>query len=282
MAIDRRRFMGRAAQGTAAAACGGLAWYALLTQQAHATVPLRPPGAGTAADFAALCIKCGQCVQACPYLSVKLIKATEPGLAGTPTIVPREAPCVMCEPMHCVKACPTGALDPTLPSITQARMGLAVIDPEHCLSWQGLRCEVCFRVCPVQGQAITISTQQRQISKHAMFVPVINSDHCTGCGLCEKKCPTEVAAIRVLDPASVQGKIGAHYRLGWKHGVAIPATGDAGAVPDPSAQSARSAAGVPAAPSAQPTQSAALPSPARAPASAPAGGLDYFNRSSPP
>ena len=260
MAVDRRRFIAQAAQGTAAAACGGLAWYALLTQQAHATVPLRPPGAGTADDFAALCIKCGQCVQACPYQSVKLIKTTEPGLAGTPTIVPREAPCVMCEPMHCVKACPTGALDPALPSITQARMGLAVIDPEHCLSWQGLRCEVCFRVCPVQGQAITISTQQRQISKHAMFVPVIHSEHCTGCGVCEKKCPTEVAAIRVLDPASVQGRIGAHYRLGWDHGVAVPPADTGSAPPD--------------APAAATAPKPATPSPA--------GGLDYLNRASPP
>jgi hypothetical protein len=55
-------------------------------------------------------------------------------------------------------------------------MGLAVIDTEHCLSWLGLRCEVCFRACPVQGQAITLTVQQRQISKHAMFVPVVHSE----------------------------------------------------------------------------------------------------------
>jgi ferredoxin-type protein NapG len=104
-----------------------------------------------------------------------------------------------------------------LQDVTQTRMGLAVIDAEHCLSWQGLRCEVCFRACPVQGKAITLTVQQRQISKHAMFVPVVHSEACTGCGLCEKRCPTDVAAIRVLDPALVQGKIGEHYRLGWTH-----------------------------------------------------------------
>jgi ferredoxin len=123
--------------------------------------------------------------------------------AGLPTIVPRDVP-LPCEQLWCVKACPTGALAPTLTDVSKARMGLAVIDTEHCLSWLGLRCEVCFRACPLKGQAITLTVRQRQISQHAMFVPVVHSEACTGCGICEKQCPTEVAAIRVLDPA-VQG-----------------------------------------------------------------------------
>jgi ferredoxin-type protein NapG len=48
-----------------------------------------------------------------------------------------------------------------------------------------------------------------------MFVPVVHSDYCTGCGLCEAACPTDEAAIRVLPPKLVEGKIGEHYRLGW-------------------------------------------------------------------
>jgi len=95
-------------------------------------------------------------------------------------------------------------------------MGLAVIDIENCLSWQGLRCEICHRECPVQNKAITIEHHPRKISKHAMFVPLVHSDACTGCGVCEKACPTEDAAIRVVEPQLVQGKIGDHYRLGWK------------------------------------------------------------------
>lgn len=49
-----------------------------------------------------------------------------------------------------------------------------------------------------------------------MLVPLVHSDACTGCGICEKACPTQQAAIRVLPPELVQGKIGDHYRLGWK------------------------------------------------------------------
>jgi ferredoxin-type protein NapG len=215
--MDRRQFVVKTAQGAAAAGGVGLGWLTLLIQQAHAASPMRPPGALVGDGFSGACIKCGQCVQACPYHSIRLIKTGEPGLAGLPTITPRDIPCYMCEQLWCVKACPTGALDPLLTDVTQARMGLAVIDPEHCLSWLGLRCEVCYRVCPLKGTAITLHVQQRQISKHAMFVPVVHSEACTGCGICEKQCPTQLASIRVLDPALVQGKVGEHYRLGWKH-----------------------------------------------------------------
>ncbi len=48
-----------------------------------------------------------------------------------------------------------------------------------------------------------------------MFVPLVHSDACTGCGICEQACPTQKAAIRVLQPDLVQGQIGDHYRLGW-------------------------------------------------------------------
>ncbi|KAG1658130.1 Periplasmic nitrate reductase, electron transfer subunit [Nymphon striatum] len=66
----------------------------------------------------------------------------------------------MCEDIPCVVACPTGALDHSLTDINDSRMGLAVlIDQEGCIAYQGLRCEVCFNVCPVRGKAITIETQ---------------------------------------------------------------------------------------------------------------------------
>jgi ferredoxin-type protein NapG len=95
-------------------------------------------------------------------------------------------------------------------------MGLAVIDIENCLSWQGLRCEICHRECPLKGSAITVEHHPRNISKHAMFIPMVHSDACTGCGICEKACPTDEAAIKVVNPKLVQGLIGKHYRLGWK------------------------------------------------------------------
>ena len=214
--ISRRDFFARVAQGTALAATGGLVWSYLLQQQARATpFAIRPPGARYEPDFNARCIKCGLCVTACPYDTLELATADAGIPIGTPYFIPREIPCYMCPDIPCIAACPTGALDPALQDINDSRMGLAVIDIENCLSWQGLRCEICFRECPVQGQAITVEHQPRRLSKHAMFVPVVHSDACTGCGICEKACPTQKAAIRVLQPDLVQGMIGDHYRLGW-------------------------------------------------------------------
>jgi len=214
--ISRRDFFARVGQGAALAATGGLVWSYLLTQQARATpFAIRPPGALAEADFNARCIKCGQCVDACPYDTLNLATADSGIPIGTPYYIPRETPCYMCEDIPCVPVCPTGALDHALENIDDSRMGLAVIDIENCLSWQGLRCEICFRECPVQGTAITIEHHPRRVSKHAMFVPLVHSDACTGCGICEKACPTQKAAIRVLQPDLVQGQIGDHYRLGW-------------------------------------------------------------------
>jgi len=229
---SRRQVLTDAAQGAAAAACGGLLWYTLITQQAQAAaVPRRPPGAQPERDFTATCIKCGLCVAACPVDALKLARTAEPIVLGTPYFVPRDAPCIMCSDIPCAKACPTGSLDREMKDIATARMGLAVVDPESCLSWQGLRCEICFRACPVRGKAITLTVHPRQISKHAMFVPVVHSDACTGCGVCEKRCPTDVAAIRVVDPKLVQGRIGAHYRLSGKD---QPAAAPAISAPPPS------------------------------------------------
>lgn len=199
------------------AACGGLIWgYLLSAQQARgAANALKPPGAKADAEFNATCIKCGKCVVACPYDTLKLAAPGEAAPLGTPYFVAREVPCYMCADIPCVKICPTAALDPGLTKIEDARMGLAVIDIEHCLSWQGLRCEICHRECPLKDRAISVVHNPRRTSKHAMFVPLVHSDACTGCGICERACPTEEAAIKVVPPELVQGRIGEHYRLGW-------------------------------------------------------------------
>jgi ferredoxin-type protein NapG len=247
---SRRRFIVQTAQGAAAASCVGLLWHVLLTQQARAATPLRPPGALAERDFAAACIKCGLCVDACPYDTLKLATLGEAVLSGTPAFVPRDVPCFMCPDIPCAKACPTGALDRSMKDINAARIGLAVVDPENCLSHRGLRCEICWRACPVRDRAITLQPHQRGTSKHAMFVPAVHSDACTGCGICEKRCPTEVAAIRIVDPRLVQGRLGAHYRVG---------------VPD----------GSPTAPAPMPADAAPPTPPAARP---PNGAVDYLNQ----
>jgi len=163
-------------------------------------------------------VRCGLCVRACPYDTLRLAELGDGVPTGTPYFQPRRVPCEMCPDLPCVAACPTGALDRGLTDIADARMGLAVlVDQETCLNFQGLRCDVCYRICPLIDKAITLEPQHnKRTGKHAMFIPVVHSDACTGCGKCERSCVLETAAIKVMPVAQAKGELGRHYRLGWE------------------------------------------------------------------
>ena len=178
---------------------------------------IRPPGAPQESLFQALCLRCGQCVRACPYDTLRLANVGDNTTIGLPYFVAREIPCEMCEDIPCVKACPSEALDPNLTDINAARMGLAVlIDQETCIAFHGLRCEVCYNACPVMDKAITLELQSNiRTGKHALFLPKVHSDACTGCGKCERVCVLEESAIKILPIKLAKGALGAHYRLGW-------------------------------------------------------------------
>ena len=179
---------------------------------------IRPPGVADENTFQSACIRCGLCVRDCPYDTLKLATLAENVATGTPYFEARKIPCEMCEDIPCVKACPTGALDPGLTDIDDARMGLAVlIDQETCIAFQGLRCEVCFNVCPLIGKAISLNrTHNPRTGKHALFLPEVHSEHCTGCGKCEHACILDEAAIKIMPLKLAKGELGKHYRLGWE------------------------------------------------------------------
>lgn len=224
MDFSRRQVL----QASAAATQAGLlaAGAALLGRpaQARPAQALRPPGALAEPRFLGACVRCGLCVRDCPPRNLKLSRWGE-GLArgvavGTPYFEARDIPCEMCEDIPCVKACPTGALDPSLKDINRAKMGVAVlVDEENCLNFLGLRCDVCYRVCPVIDKAITLEKVSNPRSdRHAMLLPTVHAQACTGCGKCEKSCVLEQAAIKVLPPELARGQGGAHYRRGWEAG----------------------------------------------------------------
>jgi ferredoxin-type protein NapG len=222
--LSRRQVLqGAASAGTAALIAGGAAMVSRPVQAVPAQA-LRPPGAIAEARFLGACVRCGLCVRDCPPQNLKL-STWGAGMAqdvaiGTPYFVARDIPCEMCEHIPCVKACPTGALDHALTDINQAKMGVAVlIDQENCLNFLGLRCDVCYRVCPVIDEAITLEKVSNPRSdRHAMLLPTVHAEHCTGCGKCEKSCVLEQAAIKVLPATIARGELGHHYRKGWESG----------------------------------------------------------------
>ena len=218
-AIERRRFLQESARSLGVVMCIALG-LGINSRQSNALPAhaLRPPGALSEDEFNGACIRCGLCVRDCPFDILHLATPEQAIPTGTPYFIARERGCEMCEDIPCIPICPTNALDHDLTNIDKARMGLAVlIDQEACIAFQGLRCEVCFNICPIRGKAITLEYQHNQRSgKHAFFIPIVHSNSCTGCGKCEEACILEETAIRVLPLHLAKGLIGEHYRLGWE------------------------------------------------------------------
>lgn len=218
MPMNRRRMLQGASTAAAAGLwAGGAAWVSP-PASARPAQALRPPGALDEERFLAACLRCGLCVRDCPPGNLHLSRGGNGVAIGTPFFTAREIPCEMCEDLPCVKACPSGALDPALDRIEDARMGVAVlVDQENCLNFLGLRCEVCYRVCPVIDEAITLEKVSNPRSdRHAMLLPTVHAAHCTGCGKCEKRCVLDEAAIKVLPHAVARARPAAHYRRGWE------------------------------------------------------------------
>ncbi len=208
---------------------GGSIWGVTATKLKASTLALRPPGALEENDFVKACIRCGSCVESCPYDTLKLASLEDNAAIGTPYFKPRGLPCYMCPDVPCVPVCPSGALDVSTiakeaegtrteePDIKKARMGVAMVDQESCLAYWGIQCDACYRACPLMGEAITLEFKRNErTGKHAFLEPVVHRDVCTGCGLCEHACVTEKAAIFVLPRAIATGKVGTHYIKGWK------------------------------------------------------------------
>lgn len=164
---------------------------------------LRPPGAHGEKDFLSRCVKCGKCIEACPYLSLNPARDDAGVAVGTPKIDAREQACRLCEDFPCVNACPTDALR-DIEKRQDVKMGVAVIDEDLCIAFQGMRCEVCYRVCPLIDEAIVIDYRMREDDAiHSVFAPTIVEDKCVGCGLCVERCVVSEprVAIRIASDA---------------------------------------------------------------------------------
>jgi polyferredoxin len=161
---------------------------------------IRPPGAVIEDDFLARCIRCGQCMRVCPNnaLHPTLLESGIEGL-WTPYLIARIG---YCEPTCtlCGEVCPTGAIlrlttkekvgDKQHPA---NRIGTAFFDRGRCLPWaMATPCIVCEEWCPTSPKAIYFKDEivfDRNGKEVAVKRPIIDPEHCTGCGACEYACP---------------------------------------------------------------------------------------------
>ena len=148
------------------------------------SIPIRPPGALPEQKFRETCSRCGECVKVCPVQCIKIDSTGVKG-AGAPYIDIDTASCTLCDGLLCMNKCPSGALVPT--PIGDIDMGTAVWNESTCVRTTGESCTVCIDVCPIGEMAIVLDGNT---------IKVIN-DGCTGCGMCQNRCPTRPRSITV-------------------------------------------------------------------------------------
>jgi len=156
-------------------------------------LPLRPPGALENQSFLDTCSRCGECVRVCPAQCIKIDPAGVRG-SGAPYIDANEMPCVVCDGLHCMHVCPTGALVPTI--LADIDMGTAVWHSDTCLRTRATEtssadraCALCVEKCPLGTFAIELNAAANQI--------VVKESGCIGCGVCQFECPTSPKSILV-------------------------------------------------------------------------------------
>lgn len=153
---------------------------------------IRPPGSVEESKFVSRCIRCGNCMKACPTNGLQP-SIGEAGVEGfwTPVLVPRIGYCQQhCN--SCGEVCPTGAIEHfEIEEKQHLYLGTSNVDKNRCLAW-GLN-EICM-VCAEYCSYVAIKSD----IKDGVARPVVDTLKCIGCGQCEAACPVQpAAAIRV-------------------------------------------------------------------------------------
>lgn len=167
---------------------------------------IRPPGSLAEDEFLGLCQRCGMCMKVCPTNAIHPTLA-EAGMAGfwTPNLIMTQGYCEHTCTL-CGSVCPTGAIREISGQEKIAkpiRIGSAYFDRGRCLPWSGNGpCIVCEEHCPTSPKAIYLREDRVESPKGKRIkvkLPFVDLRRCTGCGICENKCPVKgQPAVKVI------------------------------------------------------------------------------------
>ncbi|MDD4227627.1 MAG: 4Fe-4S binding protein [Mariniphaga sp.] len=145
---------------------------------------IRPPASLPSDLFNVLCIRCSNCVKACPTQIIDNNTDTSDPVAWMTPVVHFENSYCLENCNFCGRVCPTGAISPfSIDAKKKIVMALAVVHLEACLLTKRSECDRCKEACKYDAIKIEYLAEKNQMA------PVVDNDKCIGCGACAVICP---------------------------------------------------------------------------------------------
>ncbi len=145
----------------------------------------RPPASLPGDLFDTLCVRCGNCIKACPSNIIAHHKGTENKSAWmVPEISFEKKGYCLADCNLCGTVCPTGSISPfTIAAKKGLHIGSIEIALENCLLTKMKECGLCKSVCPYDAIHI-VHAGSPMATK-----PLADLTKCVGCGACAAVCP---------------------------------------------------------------------------------------------
>jgi ferredoxin len=161
---------------------------------------VRPPMSREEHGFLSSCIRCAECMKACPTGILKPAGFTEHGLRAlwSPVMVATEGYCMEgCN--ACSQACPTDAIMKyPIEKKYAYKAGTAVFESNRCISFTERKfCSECVKACPTDAIPVTAGWKPESGVGGEEVAPEgqvperplqISYEKCVGCGACEYAC----------------------------------------------------------------------------------------------